>query len=109
MSTLSVWFVARTIKVITQINRPFLELGLNPLHIEKGFSFPSEHMAIFSTLAFCMFFLNKKVGYFLIFSAILIGLSRIFIGVHYPVDILAGFVLAYLVSYLWIKLFKKIK
>jgi undecaprenyl-diphosphatase len=55
-----------------------------------------------------MFFLNKKWGIIFTIIALLIGLSRVIIGVHYPFDILGGFVVGILVGLFFIKIFRKI-
>ncbi len=102
------WFVANILKSILRINRPFVDLGIIPLHSEMGFSFPSEHMAVFTAIAVAMFLINKKAGFIFLIIAILIGLSRVVIGVHYPLDILGGLFVGMLVGLLFIKLFKKI-
>ncbi|MFZ2205152.1 MAG: phosphatase PAP2 family protein, partial [Minisyncoccia bacterium] len=101
------------LKVLIHTPRPFLSLPkVHSLFIETGFAFPSGHATIFSALAFSIFFLNKKVGYFFMFFALLIGLARIIAGVHFPVDILGGFILgggvAYLVKYIFAYFLKNV-
>jgi membrane-associated phospholipid phosphatase len=57
-------------------------------------------------LAFALYFNHKKVGlpaqagYWFIFFALLIGVARIMAGVHFPIDILGGFVLGFLIAFL---------
>ncbi len=71
--------------------RPFLALEIQPL-VEHGqaSSFPSGHAAIYFALALAIFYLDKKWGWRCLILALLIGLARIFVGVHWPLDILAG-------------------
>jgi len=90
--------------------RPFLSLpNVHALFSETGYAFPSGHATAFSALAFSIFFINKKVGYAFMFFALLIGLARITAGVHFPVDILGGFILgggmAYFVKFILKKFF----
>ncbi len=78
------------------------------LIVEKGYSFPSGHSMV--SMAFYGFFiyiilkskLSKKLKIFLssLFSLliILIGISRIYLGVHYASDVIAGFTIS--ISYL---------
>ena len=56
----------------------------------SGKSFPSSHAAnsmMFATVV-ALFF--RKYKYWLLIIPVLIGLSRIFVGVHFPFDVLAG-------------------
>ena len=108
------WGVVTLLKSLFGETRPFFVIGeIKPLFILGGDdSFPSGHATVFSTLATLVYLDNKKLGYFFIFSAILIGLSRIIAGVHYIHDILAGFalgaILAIFLSYIYPKLRNKI-
>ena len=54
-------------------------------------SFPSGHTAasIASAVALCRF-LKKRYSIPLLALALLIGFSRLYIGIHYPTDVLAG-------------------
>lgn len=73
----------------------------NMLISEDGFSFPSGHtataVAVFILIAYILVKTmdNKKRAWIyaclLSLLAILIGLSRIYVGVHYPSDVFAGF------------------
>lgn len=72
--------------------RPFVAFGFVPLTIEArtSKSFPSDHTASAFALATVMLVSKPRLGALMLACAILIGLSRIFVGVHYPGDILAG-------------------
>lgn len=88
--------------------RPFDQYeNVSRLFGETGYAFPSSHASVFMALGLSIYFLHKKVGLFLIFSAILIGTARIIAGVHYPVDILGGYVLGIVIALLFNYLFKK--
>lgn len=103
------WIVAFLLKNIFQISRPYIQESIVPLFRDGGYSLPSEHATVFSALAVACYFINKKLGYLFIFFALMIGLSRVIIGVHYPLDILFGYFVGILVSVLIIsKIFKKI-
>jgi undecaprenyl-diphosphatase len=67
---------------------------------ENGFAFPSSHATFFMALAVAIFFYHKKAGYVFMLFALLIGIARITAGVHFPIDILGGFVLGGLIAYL---------
>ena len=58
--------------------------------MKTSFSFPSNHaMNMFTAATVLSCFYNKYAGYYFGF-ALLIGFSRIYVGVHYPFDILGG-------------------
>ncbi len=95
------WVIARIIKLVILTDRPFvLYSDVRALFPETGFAFPSGHATLFMALAVSIYFLHKKVGYWFILSAVIVGLARIMGGVHFPLDILGGFALGTLVAYL---------
>src|SRR3990167_10698175 len=55
-----------------------------------GNSFPSGHTSFAFALATGVYLYDKKMGKWYFAAATLIGFARIFIGVHWPLDILAG-------------------
>ncbi|MBI3888846.1 phosphatase PAP2 family protein [Candidatus Nomurabacteria bacterium] len=86
-------------KHLFSTSRPFDAFPqVHSLVVETGYSFPSGHATFFMALAVAIFFYHKKAGYVFMFFALLIGLARVIAGVHFPVDILGGFVLGGLVS-----------
>jgi membrane-associated phospholipid phosphatase len=57
----------------------------------KSYSLPSNHAANAFAFAMTFFLLRKNIiGWFSLAAAALIGFSRIYVGVHYPFDVLAG-------------------
>ncbi|MEK7624429.1 MAG: phosphatase PAP2 family protein [Patescibacteria group bacterium] len=83
--------------------RPFIFLDFSPLVSQNPTgSFPSGHMTFYFVLALTVFLINKKWGWFFAGSVILMGLARIFVGVHWPSDILGGILIA-VISYFLIK------
>lgn len=77
--------------------RPFVTFHFTPIIKEAmDASFPSRHATIASMIAFAFtYFKSKWSLLFLVFAA-WIGLGRIYIGVHYPLDILGGFLVSIL-------------
>lgn len=65
--------------------------GMWPRTLEGWSSFPSDHAALFFALATGMFFISRKAGIFaLVYTTLFIGLPRVYTGLHYPTDIIAG-------------------
>lgn len=62
-------------------------------------SFPSSHATIAFALAFTVFFFNRTWGIPMFGAAVLVSLGRIYVGVHYPADVLAGAIIGGVVSY----------
>jgi undecaprenyl-diphosphatase len=54
--------------------------------------FPSDHAVLFSSLAMGIWYISKKLGWIVMaYVFVLICLPRIYLGIHYPADIMAGF------------------
>jgi len=65
-------------------------------------SFPSDHAVLFFTLATSIFFVSRRLGLLAFFHAFfVVGLTRIYLGLHYPTDILAGALLGIGIAYLF--------
>jgi membrane-associated phospholipid phosphatase len=94
------WILAHGLKVLLHVHRPFETLpDIHNLLPETGYSFPSGHAAFFASLAVSIFLVHRKAGYWFMFCALLIGIARIVIGVHFPIDILGGYALGGSVAY----------
>ncbi|MEG0268287.1 MAG: phosphatase PAP2 family protein [Carnobacterium sp.] len=102
------------VKIIFHRERPTIE----HLVIQGGFSFPSGHsmgsLICYGGLAFLTFHLYKKstpslvVLLVTILFILLIGLSRIYVGVHFPSDVIGGYLLGASWLTLMIGLFPKL-
>ena len=79
--------------------RPFMAYTVNQLAEDANCSFPSGHAAFFFALAMAIYFYNKKWGWWFFLAAIIINISRVIAGVHYPSDILGGAIIGILVAY----------
>ena len=97
--------VAELIKNMVRIPRPITS-GL--IVAEKGFSFPSQHAAVTMIVGVVMYSMDKRIGTVLIVLSLLVGLSRVVLGVHYVVDIFAGWTVGILLGLVFIKIFSKI-
>lgn len=91
-------------------NQPFAELPEVNQLVEKavGNSFPSDHTII--VFAFCLSFWLFKRGWHLLWVllAVLVGISRIGVGVHYPGDVGMGAFLSLVSVFLVFRLVPKL-
>lgn len=90
--------------------RPCHELENVRLLISCGgkHSFPSSHAANSFAVAVTLAFFYRRYTAFAVAVACLVGLSRVFVGVHYPGDVLGGFLLGSLCASLFIVIYYKL-
>jgi len=107
-------FVRLTIvEIIRQIHfraRPFVANDVNLLLLgydPHEASFPSAHAAFYFTLSTIVYGYNKKVGILFYVGSTFIVIARVFAGVHWPLDIIAGALLGVLMGRLLATFFKK--
>jgi undecaprenyl-diphosphatase len=88
--------LAHTIAQAIHLPRPFVA-GLSPVHLDHGArgSLPSTHASVMFTIAliFCLRPALRVAGIVLLAIALVTGWARIYVGVHYPFDVAAGFLL----------------
>ena len=103
------------LKHIVQRERP----NINRLIPEKGYSFPSGHsmmsMAFYGMLIFLIFKYVKNTALkwtlIVILTILLstIGITRIYLGVHYPSDVIGGFVVSLTYLFILTEIYNKVK
>lgn len=116
MTTNSAYFASGFFKEVFKRVRPALEYQMTQV---DGYSFPSGHALVsvcfYGAIIYIIFRLikNNLLKYILMsILAVLIlavGLSRIYLGVHYPTDVLGGFFLGLFIIFFWITLYYKCK
>lgn len=114
-STISSVVINTIIKHIIRRPRPS---NLRLIH-QGGYSFPSGHamisICVYGMLIYLVFknIKRKDIKIFLISLLTLlilsIGLSRIYVGVHYPSDVLAGYLLATIILIILISFYNKFR
>lgn len=80
--------------------RPFVAYRVHQLLSENEWSFPSGHSAFFFAMATALYLYDKKWGLGFFIAAILMNISRIIAGVHYPSDIIGGAIVGITVAYI---------
>lgn len=110
-AVLARFVIIEIIRYFIPRSRPFIEFSTTPL-LEHSLSnsFPSGHAAFYFAIAMVVFLFLKKVyprpkfwwgaGILFFIASSLIAISRVFVGIHWPSDILAGAVVGVLCGWL---------
>lgn len=98
IGTLTLWLFVETIKALADRDRPFLTFEQTRIigWRERGDSFPSGHTTqifFLMTLFIQHFHPHISGAAALYVVAALVGFTRIYVGAHYPRDVIAGIVL----------------
>lgn len=104
-------FVGFAVKQLLHQPRPYwVSEQVNPLSTDPFYGFPSNHasdsLAVWGYLAYCI----KKTWMWVlsIFLILMIGISRMYLGVHFPLDVLGGWIIGGLVLWLFIRFEKPV-
>ncbi len=108
---------AKILKPYFQRKRPFVSINKvyyysegsfqildRPLNKHTSYSFPSNHASNVGYASSFLSFYFPKVSFLWILFALIVGWSRIYLGVHFPSDILAG----YFYGFFWAFIFYQI-
>ena len=89
-------------------NRPFVDHNVVLIvnHAADA-SFPSDHAVGTMALACGILYYRWNLGTWMVYGSILVGISRVFVGNHYPGDILGAFILVWILTALYNKLLRR--
>jgi undecaprenyl-diphosphatase len=92
------YLVAKIIGLFYYDPRPFVAEHFKPLipHTPDN-GFPSDHSLLVSSIATLIYFFSKRTGVLLWILALMVGFSRIFVGVHHVIDIFGSIIISFVV------------
>lgn len=106
---LSRGIIAEAIRFFWHRTRPFVEQSIAPLvEHSSSPSFPSGHAAFFFAVGTVLYFYNKKAGIVFLLGSTVIGIARVFAGLHWPSDIAGGAVIGILSGFFVVQISKRL-
>jgi membrane-associated phospholipid phosphatase len=100
--TMTAYLLSETAKELWQAERPCRTLGdlvtIAACPEYGDWSFPSNHATIAGAAAIAVVWSGARLGFLAAVVALFAAASRVFLGVHYPHDVIAGLVLGALVA-----------
>lgn len=75
--------------------RPYAALNhvLVLTHRSSDFSFPSDHAVMAGAVAAGVLLVHRRLGLIALVAALLMALTRVYVGAHFPADVVAGLLL----------------
>jgi undecaprenyl-diphosphatase len=102
--------ITATIKILIARPRPFIGLG-NVIVLglaDKGYSFPSGHsVTAFATAVILASHFRRYVLFYSL--AVIMAFSRVYVGAHYPSDVITGAVIGTAIGWVMVRIAKALQ
>ena len=108
-SSLTSVLINGAVKDAFKAKRPIGEPGIRSLRVETatGYSFPSGHTQTATTFWTSLMIIFRKKWMYILGSIMIlgVGLSRLYLGVHWPIDVICGWIFGIVFTIMFSKLF----
>ncbi|ERI90630.1 phosphatase PAP2 family protein [Clostridium manihotivorum] len=100
--TLMNLFISFIVGSIYYVDRPFVHNKVNLLFPHaKDASFPSDHATGTMSIALGFGKYNKAISLTLSILSSIVGFSRVYVGHHYPADVISAYTIVFIVNYIY--------
>ncbi|HET7900612.1 MAG TPA: phosphatase PAP2 family protein [Candidatus Nanopelagicales bacterium] len=100
VATLVAFAVQQVVVSLVSEQRPYAVLPDVLVLIDRTTdpSFPSDHACIVGAVAAALFLVDRRLGWIASVLAVLMAITRVYVGAHWPLDVVAGLALGAAVS-----------
>ena len=100
ISGASVWLLAKVVKSVVGRQRPFVALEAVFRHAtDTGLGYPSGHAAVAAAIATAAApYMSHRMRRVAWSTVIVVGIARIYVGAHLPLDVIGGWALGWLIG-----------
>lgn len=97
--------------MVVREDRPCQSLHVKTLEAcpaPGDWSFPSNHTVIAAAAAVALLYVSRRLGTIALLGACLMAVSRVWVGAHYPHDVIAGVLVGTLIAMLLTTLLRRL-